>query len=411
MSEYINKVSANKKSKKTMPMKKKIIYLSYIRLTDRVAKTWFMNHLVSSQTNVEYWDLVNFMRETHNEIYELKPEHLSEIQTFKELKKRISQESRDNTVFVILFPLNLKTIKVHRMLSKIKAKKVYIDWGAMPVYGESRRSSLIKKIWKNKKNVKAFKAKLSRTLLRIYQKSPFFERFDIVFTSGEILETNRRDAKKVTSLAFGDYTEFLIQSGKKNQRKKKSAVFLDINLPYQSDLRLVSLPSVNAEEYYSELNSFFSQLEKKFNLEVVIAAHPKTADKSKDFYGRDVYRMKTAELVRDAEFVISHQSTSISYAVLNYKPILFIYTSEMALLYKDSVVAEINYLANYFGIEPINISEEIMCKDNFIGEVNQHKYNQYIQNYIATEQSQKSNPKDVFFDEITNLLENRNGAR
>jgi hypothetical protein len=251
---------------------------------------------------------------------------------------------------------------------------------------------------------------LSHTLLRLYQNSPFFEKFEAVFTSGDVLEKNRRDSKKVISLAFGDYAEFLIQSGKKNHQKRKSAVFLDINLPYQSDLRLVSLPSVNPKEYYSELNSFFSKLEKKFNLEVVIAAHPKTSDKSTNFYDRNVYRMKTAELVRDAEFVISHQSTSISYAVLNYKPILFIYTNEMVLLYDNSVVSEINHLAKYFGVEPINISEELMSEENFFGEVNHQMYEEYIRNYIASEKSQKSNPKDVFFDEITKLLEIRNGA-
>jgi len=37
-------------------------------------------------------------------------------------------------------------------------------------------------------------------------------------------------------------------------------------------------------------------------------------------------------------------------------------------------------------------------------------YEEYIRNYIASEKSQKSNPKDVFFDEITKLLEIRNGA-
>lgn len=410
MSKNFNKISIKSKNREINIVEKKVIYLSYIRLTDRVAKTWFIDDLISKNIVVEFWDLISFMREPHSEHYELKSDYLTKIHSLKDLKIRISQESRMRTVFVILFPFNSKTLRVHRMLSEMKVKKVYIDWGAMPIYDQSRNSNFMKKIWNNRKNIKALKNKISRTILRIYQNSPYFEKFDIVFTSGDILEANRLDAQKVIPLAFGDYMDFKQHSGSKNRRARKSAVFLDINLPHQSDLLLASLQQINPTKYYSELDTFFLKLEKKFDLDIVIAAHPKTSNNSKDFHNRSIYRMKTAELVRDAEFVISHQSTSISYAVLNNKPILFIYTDEMVNLYNNSVVAEIDSLAKYFGVNPINISKNFEIQENLIGKVLKNRYDEYIQNYVASKESQSSNSKDVFYGEIMDLLEIRNSA-
>ena len=412
MSKHVDKISAKDEIEKKVSTEKKVIYLSYIRLTDRVAKTWFINDLISKKINVEFWDLISFMREPHNEINELNPDYLSHIYSLKELKHRIKQESRISTVFVILFPYNNKTFKVHRLLSKYKVKKVYIDWGAMPVYGEASNLNLMKKILKQRSIIiKILTDKLSRTFLRLYQISPCFEKFDIVFTSGDIVEKNRVDSKKISPLAFGDYSEFLIHSKIQNEQKRKTAVFLDINLPYQSDLHLVSLPSIDPTKYYHELHSFFSKLEKEFDLEVVVAAHPKTSENSRDFYNRSINRMNTAQMVRDAEFVISHQSTSISYAVLNYKPLLFIYTNEMKLLYKNSVVAEIENLAKYFDVDPINISEDFISQKNPIGKVLKHQYDKYIENFLASKESQGVEPKEAFHYALINLIEDRNDAR
>ena len=61
---------------KNRAKKPKIIYLSYIRLTDRVSRTWFLDDLVSRGFDVEYWDLVQIMRENHREFNEIKPIYL-----------------------------------------------------------------------------------------------------------------------------------------------------------------------------------------------------------------------------------------------------------------------------------------------------------------------------------------------
>ena len=101
---------------------------------------------------------------------------------------------------------------------------------------------------------------------------------------------------------------------------KDTAVFLDQELISKGGS--VEDYTISLEEYNKLLNNFFDMLEKKTNLEVVIALHPR--NKENLFLKRKCYQNKTCELVRKSNIVIAHYSTAISFAVLFYKPILFL---------------------------------------------------------------------------------------
>ncbi len=74
--------------------------------------------------------------------------------------------------------------------------------------------------------------------------------------------------------------------------------------------------------------------------------------------GRQSFRLVTAELVRDAEFVLSHTSTAMSYAVLNAKPLMFIYTAEMAAAYKRKCIREMLTYGDYLDAPIYNIDAD-----------------------------------------------------
>jgi hypothetical protein len=67
------------------------------------------------------------------------------------------------------------------------------------------------------------------------------------------------------------------------------AVFLDINLPYHTDLKIVGWPTIEPHEYYASLNRFFDLLEERFGIKIVIAAHPKANYGREIFQGREIY--------------------------------------------------------------------------------------------------------------------------
>jgi hypothetical protein len=389
-------------------IKPKIIYLSYIRLTDRVARTWFIDDLKSRGIDVEYWDLIPFMREYHREDNEISPTYLKELNSIIELEERINRQVK-NITYVLLFPLNNSTKKVFIKLSKLKIRIVYIDWGAMPIYKNSKQLTKFKRFAGAFASLDYFKLVVQSKTILLLQKFNVIKKFDVVFASGRFLVEKSRHATKVVSIPFTYYIEYKKVEGKSRIETSRFAVFLDMNLPFQTDLALVGMPQINPEMYYSELNSFFDMVETTFNVKVMIAAHPKTSLNSHSFGNRIVKRFKTAELVRDAEFVISHQSTSISYAVLNYKPIVFIYTQTMKELYTGNVVNEIMNVAQYFGSDPINVNSELDLAGMVLPQIDREVYDRYIEEFIVSKSSQNSLPNEVFISEILSLV-NSDGA-
>jgi hypothetical protein len=384
----------------------KIVYLSYIRLTDRVSYTWFIDELLHKGIDVEYWDLIPFMRENHREVNEINPEFLKELNSLIELEINIKKQVKD-VVYVILFPLDNSTKNVFLKLSKLKVKIVYIDWGAMPINMKNEQASIVKRAVGTFRSLNYLKLVIQSKKIFMLQKFGLIKKFDIVFASGSILENKPRHAQRVVPFPFTDYIQYKKTKNYPKINMPRFAVFLDVNLPFQSDLTLGGLPKINPKMYYSELDTFFRIIEATFNVDIVIAAHPKSLPNSNNFGNRTMMRMKTAELVRDAEFVISHHSTSISYAVLNYKPIMFIYTETMKTLYTKNVIADIKNIADYFGLEPLTVNRSPDLVLISLNQVNKRNYDEYIENYIASKNSRQLLPTEVFISEIINLSKSR----
>ena len=84
------------------------------------------------------------------------------------------------------------------------------------------------------------------------------------------------------------------------------------------------------KNWYGTLNKFFYDLEEKFQIKVIIASHPKSKFEKKIPYlgNRLAYENSSMELVKNCKYVITHQSTSLSYATIYKKPIFFIYTND-----------------------------------------------------------------------------------
>lgn len=112
---------------------------------------------------------------------------------------------------------------------------------------------------------------------------------------------------------------------------EKHIVFLDEYEPFHPDYGKLGVKTVSPDSYFALLNSFFSLLEKKFDLPVVIAAHPaaQMPEYKQYFEGRSVVQGETVELVRDAKYVLGHTSTAFQFAFLYQKPFLNFVTAAM----------------------------------------------------------------------------------
>jgi hypothetical protein len=216
--------------------------------------------------------------------------------------------------------------------------------------------------------------------------------FSFVFITGldyskSILESTH--TKKYFSCTY-DYNLYLESSKSDSdfldEEMPPYAVFLDENLPSHSDYIHMNVTSPMAEEtYYSYLRSFFTHIESRFGVQIIIALHPKTplSDSLVSKYGsRKLYSGHTQELIKSSRFAICHGSTSIGFAVLYKKPLIF--TNFRSLMhYRDfNLYGFYEAMAASLGKTPVYLDEFNCLSFDLCMCVNHALYEDYIQSYL-----------------------------
>jgi len=377
---------------------RKVIYVSVGRLTDKIARDWYIDYLIEKGVTVEYWDVVSLMREEHFEQGAKNPEYLRVFRSFSEVEEMLRLPRNRDAFYVMLISYAGQLTRIFRLLSKYDCRMLLLAWGAMPhdpVYKWRKiASALASPVWCAEQVLYRVKAIALRRLKLV-------KPFDIVFAAGEVLLANDQYAAKVVPINLCDYDHYVkVRTDGGRLVAGRYSVFLDINLPYQSDLAFCGYPQIDSASYYRSLNRFFGLLEREYATRIVIAAHPKANYVASTFAGRQMHRLVTAELVKDAEFVLSHTSTALSYAVLNAKPLIFLYTDEMADAYRNTVIRELHCYADYLAAPIYNIDAVAEGRQVVVRDVDLERYERYKYNFLTTRQSENTPTQEIFWREI-----------
>lgn len=201
-----------------------------------------------------------------------------------------------------------------------------------------------------------------------------------------------------------DYDIYLREKDRVHEVDRNLGVFLDEYMPFHPDYLYMGVQPfiMETNDYYRFLCRFFKLLDDKYKMRIIIAAHPRSHyEKHPDYFdGRPVIKGKTSELIRDSCFVIAHASTSLNFAVLFKKPIIFVTTDELD---KSSEGVWIHNIASLFGkrvynlnkINGIDIAREL--------NVNSDLYENYKNEYIKTAGSQELPFWQIFVNRIKNM--------
>lgn len=175
-------------------------------------------------------------------------------------------------------------------------------------------------------------------------------------------------------------------------------VFLDMYYAGHPDHALEGLPPVDAGHYFRALNSFFERLEKRHGVEIVVAAHPKADYRVNPFGGRKLFRLKTRELARHAEFAVNHFSTSMSYAVFGDKPLFIADSDEMAVTHKPSgQEAWPRMYADVLRARYVNLDHSAP-EDELLSPVDAAAYEDYRYRYLVSRGSEGRSTADMLAD-------------
>jgi hypothetical protein len=381
----------------------KLIYISFARLTEKVARDWYIDHSIKSGATVEYWDIVALLRKEYEDQSELATDYLRHIKTYEKFEEFLHLPENQKAVYIVLISYSGFFSKPLRMLSRHNCKMVFFNWGSMPSINTAPRfQRIIKRFLTNP--VSFFKLAADKSLGILYRRLNVVKRFDLVFVAGHELANKDQYAKKVVAINYFDYDQYKkIKLSNKKIIKSKYAVFLDQNLPNHPDFNLLGMPTLNSNNYYSSLDRFFTLIEELHRIKIVIGLHPSANDQSENFNGRETYKMHIAELVKDAEFLILHCSNSVSYAVLNYKPTVFIYSDEIKILYKETIACKIEQLASYLDANIYNLDQITDGQQVKIMPPNKKCYNSYKYRFLTSHDSETMTSAEIFWSEINSL--------
>lgn len=154
------------------------------------------------------------------------------------------------------------------------------------------------------------------------------------------------------------------------------------------------------EEYFTDLNRYLDEFEKKHNIKVVVAGYPKITNNEKDFGNREVIYYKTPQLIKNSVVVITHYTTSIITAVFFNKPIVFLTWDKLnENRIWTNVKVNIKLYSNILGQVCDNISKPTNIS-NWNTDVS--SYNSFINNHLICEDKKELSNKQLILEFLYN---------
>lgn len=197
------------------------------------------------------------------------------------------------------------------------------------------------------------------------------------------------------------YDEYLRAKVSEDIIGDKYVLFVDAG-PTVHPMYLNKKNSLSHKSYVEKMRNYFDKIESDTGYRVVISAHPKGHYTEDEWGGRKVFCGKTADLIHHSEGIISHYSTSLINAILEYKPTQIVYSEELLRsCFLESMIS---------GIELGHLCKMDICNmDNphrWVLNVNKDAYDKYLsEEVINNEFIDKSNGELIceFLDRIASV--------
>lgn len=360
-------------------IKKKIVIFLRNNFSDYDYKRFSINYL-QKNSDLVFYDLQKFffknihLKKNSNMI------RLKQISTYKELSRELNHDKIDHIISFIDHPRNFKEFFFYLFIKKQKKPITFIDI-APKVPGTFKRKNKI--FYYFDKPRKAFKILKTFIFFKFYK--IFRLNIDNVIVGGKINKKIKH--KKFNNLIPSCTIDYQLYQQSKNIKikKKKYCVFLDDDLPEHVDYKKNNLdnPVDDTDKYYKNLIFFFKKYEEVFNTHIIIAAHPKREKNYFDDF-EQIY-FKTPELVKSCKNVLVHASSSLSYAILNKKPIIFLTSDEINNNWMGSRIHNLVSIikSQIFNIDDFKIQDLNKLKQEIY--LNIEKYDNYKKEFLIND--------------------------
>ena len=296
---------------------------------------------------------------------------------------------------------NWQSLSLYFILTRFKCKTVFFAL-LSPVSSGGLIDNAIDKI-RNLFFSTDLVGKFQDLFAGLCKKAGLIKEYDLVFAAGQRAGDAFRKRTRVVDINYHDFDHFtLSQHSDERVVLGDYCVFLDEGSIANEDIKIANSQSLDPEKFYGALNQFFDDVEKKFGLKVVIAAHPGIDYDRKVFGGREVYTGKTCVLVKYSKVVISLASMSVSFAALYKKPIIFICTHEY-MIKSQSSFRRIKFVSNILGLSVINIDSKESINALEIPGVDPDLYDNYKYLCLVSKESEGKRTRDIVVKTLKEL--------
>ena len=373
-------------------MFKKVIIISTSNFNYQISTLFAVKELIESNIEVEYWNINNLTYKVNktNTINKIDSNEII-INTFADFISKIKSAKKD-CLFITYFNYCYYTAACYYILSKYKCVTLYCVNGIFPSVSVDRK----------KLNYWLGNSPFKRILAKILYKTSLIQpaKYELL-TAGkancEFKYNNKTVFYKFNSTDYQTYKN----DNSSNYINSPYIVFVDQYYPYHTDVKIMGMKYIDDKLYFTQLNTFFNILENKYNKKVVIAAHPSALlyKKNNPFNNREIYYGKTSNLIKYSDGVLIHSSTAISFAVINNKPIIFLYNNDIKT--KDVNSYNImNLQSNLLDCPFISMDKNIP-EIEFLN-VNKEKYQKYMYDYLTCKELNGLDNYDILMKIIYN---------
>lgn len=345
-------------------------------------------------------------RSTHKQ--DIKIDNQLFINNWKESRINLQRFKNEDSIFLTDIQFSNQSFTLFWQLSCLNIKYSFLDNWHIFISRENpyAKLPLIKKLIKNIKD-RHFIWKLDWAI-KSYIFKYFIRKPEKIFKPTQVSHDSEfmcGNKSKIIPYAVFDNDKYLEVNKKALEfSEEKFFIFTDQFLDGHPDHLKTEKKYPVTQKYFDSINYLIKQIKEQTGYKCYIACHPRRINGSELNFIADKYLYyKTAELSREAKFILGHYSISFNFAILWNKPVILVVTDE--LLNNERLYPTICKTQKLFGCPMINAdNKEILpeVKQIVNSKINKELYNEFILNHISFNKEENRNTLEIIYENIQN---------
>ena len=283
-------------------------------------------------------------------------------------------------------PFSLRAIAMFHAIKSKGGKLVVIDNGAHPQHCSNAHISTKRKFVRAISNPALIRQHLNARLIGLAVSLLPDQAPDIAFVAGTSWKDNARlaSARRQIAVHSFDYEQAIGIKRAPRLVEGPYVVYLDEKITsHEDDVELGLCQPATDNRFFSTLREMFEYCEHHLKMPVVVAGYPssETSKLAQQVGQRRVFIGQTGVLLRDANLVLAHSSTALSYAAIFRRPVVLLTSNEIA---SSSYQLTINAMRDALSVDMISLNETETYAHVASARVNENAYETFCRKFITS---------------------------